>query len=659
LELFGDFLFAKNHNLSFLNAQPLSNGTGVVVPAGRVGTNNDVSSPGYVPGVTNTIYNPFSVQIDQNFTDGLFAENRFQSHPREFEDDSTFYRVLGGIRSQISSNWNVESAAYYSKYNIAYNNGGLVNADQLNAAIAGTATDNAGNPIPALDFFARNPIGTGPGQLSAAQFSTIFGSNIRTLESYQEVFDAKVYGFPVHLPGGDLGVSFGGEYREEGFKLSDSPEIFVGSVPVGEINVGRYIESAYAEISLPIIGPDMKVPGIYSLEADAAYRHDTYEGLSEGADVPKFTLRYQPIQDLTLRATYSNSFVAPTLYELFGPVSTGFSTGITLNGQAQDQAQVETGSNPNLVPATAESYTAGIVYSPHFVPGLTLSADYFRTLYQGIVSTLGGPTILGSVNSLGTASPYANLVAFNNFPGQSGARPVTGPNQLAGHLAQVYYLDTSINIGALHLGGFDFSANYNLDLRQWGQAEFGLSAVWFTTAEQKTTPQSDYYNISDVDFAEGGGALPDYKLTGLARYSIAGASLAINANYTPGLINGQGHDVETEDQGTFQKVGDFLQFDGRLSYDFKARPVAPPPAATGYSKDAKDGKGMVAGVGTTAAPESFSPFSRLIDGLSVAVGCNNIFDRQPPLIEGADNNTDLSLYDPYGRFVYFEISKKF
>lgn len=660
LEFFGNFLFAKNHNLSFLNGQPLNNATGVVIPPGRVGTNNDVNSPGYVPGMTNTIYNPFQLQIDNTTlsgTDRLFANQRFQDHPRESEDDVTFYRFLGGLRSQITPNWNVETAAYYSNYGLTFTNTGLVNATQLNALIAGTATDANGAPIPALDYFARNVVGTGPGQLTPGQFNTTFGADIRNSSSYQEVFDAKVYGFPVHLPGGDLGVSFGGEFREEGFKLQDSPEIFVGSVPVQDINVGRYIESAYAEVSVPIVGPEMKIPGIYSLDVDAAYRHDTYEHLSTAADVPKYTLRYQPIQDLTLRATYSNSFVAPNLYQLDGPVATGFSNPIVALGG--DQAQVESGSNPNLVPSTAESYTAGIVYSPHFVPGLTLSAEYFRTLQQQIVSTLGGDLILPSVDALGTASPYANLVAFNNFPGQPGAKPVTGPGQLNGNLASVFYLDTNINIGAVHVGGFDFNADYNLDLRQWGQAEIGMSAVWFTLAEQKTTPTSDYFNIANVDFSEGGGALPDYRLNGIARYSIAGASLAFNAIYIPGLLNGQGQSVTVgTNEGAFQRVGDYLQIDGRLAYEFKARPVAP-PAAAGYSKDAKDSKGMVAGVGATAAPGTSSPFSRLIDGLTVAVGCNNIFDRQPPLITNANNNTDSALYDPYGRFVYFEVSKKF
>ena len=54
--------------------------------------------------------------------------------------------------------------------------------------------------------------------------------------------------------------------------------------------------------------------GVYSLEFSAAGRHDHYEGVAKDANVPKLTGRYQPIKDLTLRATYSNSFIAPNLY---------------------------------------------------------------------------------------------------------------------------------------------------------------------------------------------------------------------------------------------------------------------------------------------------------------------------------------------------------
>lgn len=658
LEFFGNFLYARNHNENFLNAQPLSNFTGVVIPGGRVGINNNVNDPAYEAGVTNTIFNPFTDTIDSSSP--LAVGNRYQTQgPRIFTQNTDFYRILTGLRSQFAKDWTAEIATYYSKYTINFINDGLVNAQQLNAMIAGTAVDNNGAPIPALDFFALNPIGTGPGQVSAGQFNTIFGKNFRNEQSYQGVFDAKVSGFPLKLPGGDLGVAFGGEYRREGFKVQDSPEIFIGSVPIQEINAGRFIDSFYAEINIPIVGSAMQVPGIYSLELDLAGRYDHYEGVDEDAKVPKVTLRYQPIQDVTLRATYSNSFVAPNLFQLFGPTGQGFSPSITLNGHPQDQAQVIVGSNPNLVPSTAESYTAGIVYSPHFVPGLTVSVDYFRTLQQQIVGAVGGSTILNSVENAGTSSPYFDIVAFNAFPGQPGAQKVTGPHQLDGNLQRVFYIDNLVNIGAARVEGFDFAANYGLDLRQWGQARFGINAVLFTLQDAKLTQFDNYYNISNLDQAEGLGATPDYKINALFGYSFQGASLALNANYIPGLVNATGRSPSLpEDQSLYPRIGDYFTMDGRLSYEFHAKPVAPPPVAS-YSKDAKDSKQVVAGEAESATSPVISPLDRLIDGLTVAVGCNNIFDKTPPLVDNANGNSDLSVYDPYGRFVYFEVSKKF
>jgi hypothetical protein len=324
----------------------------------------------------------------------------------------------------------------------------------------------------------------------------------------------------------------------------------------------------------------------------------------------------------------------------------------------QDQAQVIATSNPDLIPSTAESYTGGIVYSPHFVPGLTLTCDYFRTLQQQTVGVIGGATILTSVNTLGTASPYVNQVAFNNFPGFPGAIPVTGSNQLAGNLASVFYRDPLFNTGAAHVEGLDMSANYNIDLRSFGNAQLGVNAVWFTLNELKLTSKGHYYNISALDFPEGPGGNPDFKITALGRYSYQGASLAINMNYIPGLINANGRDPITENQANFQKIGDWLSFDGRLQYEFRAKPVAAAPAP-GYSKEGKDFKGVVAGEGAAPSGETVSVFGRLVDGLTVAVGCNNIFNRQPPEVLGANSNTDLSLYDPFGRFVYFEVDKKF
>jgi len=654
LEVFGDIMYVNNNNFSQLNGQPLSNGTGVVIPAGGAAN----------PGVLN----PFPVQIDSNTLSNpnrLVVANRYQSHPRTFEDSSDFYRILGGLRSQINKDWFAEGAFYYSHYTIDYVNGGLVSAPQLNALIAGNA---AGFEHQYLDFFARNPLGivspTDPASVpfSQAAFDSIFGNNIRKLDSYQKTFDARITGFPFELPGGGVGVSVGAEYRDEGFKVADSPEIFVGSVPIGIIDVGRGISSYYGEVRVPIVGSEMQVPWIYSLELSAAGRHDHYEGVTQDANVPKLTLRYQPFKDLTIRSTYSNSFVAPTLYQLFGPQSEGFSPTIALGGVTQDQAQVLTGSNPNLLPSTAESYTAGIVYSPSFVPGLTVTADFFKTLQRGIVGTIGAQTILSSVDQLGTASPYVDQVAFNNFPGAAGAHSIgsfatlANPNAvglLQGNLQSVFYTDLNQNLGAERITGFDFSIRYLWDLHQWGQLELGANAVYFLSQDFKNFPFTDFYTISGVIGDEAFGAFPDYKVTMLAEYRVWNFTLSFDGTYIPGMHNELLGDITTGKADQLAENESYFIADGRLSYEFKRTPQA---IAAPMGKDAKDSKGMAAGAPGVA---TLSWGDKLLDGMRLSVGCNNLFQAGPPTVAGGNSNTNLATYDAYGRFVYFEIAHKF
>lgn len=658
LELFGDFLYSHNVSWVQLNAQPLSNGTGVVILGSfRIDpiTGAVVAENRGAPAQ----FNPFQLSIDGNTlappANRLTIANRYQDHPRGITEDANFYRLLGGIRSQITKDWSAEVAGYYSLSQILETTDNLVNKTQLNAAIAGTALDANGNLLPSFDFFARNPVGTNPGQLTLDQFGTLFGSNIRKQSSSQQVFDGKANGSLFRLPAGPLQVAFGGEYRIEGFALRDSPEIFVGSVPTKNIEVTRGIYSFYGELAVPIIGSQMNVPGIYSLDLDFAGRYDHYEGVSEDAKVPKLSLRYQPIKDLTIRATYSNSFVAPNLFQLYGPTGSGFSTGITFNGVAQDQAQVMSGSNPNLIPATADAYNFGFVYSPSAVPGLTVSVDYFHTLYQKIVGTLGGGLILNSVNNLGPASPYYGLVSFNNFPGQAGAQPVGGPGSLAGNLAATYYLDVNQNLGAARVEGFDLSAHYDIDLHNLGNLELGVQSVVFTQQDLKTLPTDHYYNISNLVGAEGFGSNPDFKVTGLIEYRIQGFTIGFNANYTPSLLNAVGNDPQHDDQSTYTRTDDYITVDGRVSYEFKRNlsPTAPPPV------DTKDSKNVAGAKGVIGSPAAVSPFDRLLDGLALTVGCNNIGDMQPPYIAGGNSATSLESYDPYGRFLYFEVRKKF
>jgi hypothetical protein len=269
------------------------------------------------------------------------------------------------------------------------------------------------------------------------------------------------------------------------------------------------------------------------------------------------------------------------------------------------------------------------------------------------------------VNALGPASPYANLVGFNAFPGRPGSVPVTAPQQLFGNLASVYYIDTTRNIGADRVEGWDLEASYNFDLQNVFGVDAGnilldARAVVYMGSDLRKTPDTPYYNIQGFVGDESFGVFPDYKLTFLFQHSWHGFTLSLNVNYIPEMQDELGGDLQTDNQSDtsiFPVVSDYVTLDGRLSYTFSF----PAPEGAAQAPAMKDGKAVAdkKAVVPGVFSQSCWSYQKWLDGLTLTVGCNNMTDTDPSIVPGANSSTNLQVYDPYGRFVYFEVDKKF
>src|SRR6185369_11449117 len=192
-----------------------------------------------------------------------------------------------------------------------------------------------------------------------------------------------------------------------------------GATTLYPFDANRNIGAIAAEVRIPVAKDH---PGLHLLEVSGAVRHEFYSD-TENPTVPKVTARWLPMNDeFALRGTYGKSFSAPNLFELFGPVSIGFTDPFTLTKSgggtiANLQTNSESGSNPALKPSHAENYTVGFVYSPRAVKGLSLSVDYFKIRQTDLVSTIGTTTILQDVETNGPASQCADHVPFGSFAG--------------------------------------------------------------------------------------------------------------------------------------------------------------------------------------------------------------------------------------------------
>src|SRR4029434_7873395 len=171
------------------------------------------------------------------------------------------------------------------------------------------------------------------------------------------------------------------------------------------------------------------------------------------AQKPKVSVRWQPLDPkyigaVTLRGSYTEAFHAPTLSELTPASSQNFPI-VTDPYSSQTEPQIEDRvlGNPRLHPEVAYEWTYGAVYSPKWVKGLTLSADWWHIDMRDIVAQLGAQTIIQNSNR----APFDALVTRAAPPPGGEFGPV------------ILVQDPSANIAGAIFEGLDYEAIYILD----------------------------------------------------------------------------------------------------------------------------------------------------------------------------------------------------
>src|SRR5262249_42304019 len=99
-------------------------------------------------------------------------------------------------------------------------------------------------------------------------------------------------------------------------------------------------------------------------------------------------MRWQPFDEsLTIRSTWGEGFLEPSLYQLFASPLSGF-------GGPGNDIPLRINTNPALQAEDSRNFTAGMVYTPRFVPGLTLLVDIWNIESKGVVFLPGSLDVL-------------------------------------------------------------------------------------------------------------------------------------------------------------------------------------------------------------------------------------------------------------------------
>jgi iron complex outermembrane receptor protein len=626
LEAFGYLLFSHLNTQSGLNAQPLF--PIVSTP------NTDLGNYGVYPPPAGTELvpinaptNPLSqASLDQGFTNGTgglsaLIHNRFVQDPRLFQNDDQSFTGVAGLRGSISSDWSWEAAANFNRYEDNYTNPGVLDTNNLIAAFASGQI----NPF---------AITQAPGALDG-----VVGTAFVNYVSTNNTFDALLRGGLLELPAGMVKFAAGLEFSRQNLTAvpdnNTANNLWVDSPTVLPFNANRTITSYYAEVEVPLVDKSHALPGLYAADVGAAGRYDSYSGQVGSSKVPKVDMKYQPYDDeLTLRASAGKSFIAPPLYELYGPTTQGTSSQLSYTGAngtdyTNVQMQAVSGSNPNLKPSTATTWEVGFTFTPKAVPNLSVTFDYFDTTQHQIVGTVDETTIVQSVEDLGAASPYASLIRFGSptGPGPSGDTP----GQISSRpLSTVYILDTAVNLSSLAIKGYDAAVTYIVPTSHVGRFEVDEGLTVYDSFLIQVLPTENYYqHAGHVDqvaaVATGqGGTTPRYRSYTSFKWKFKGFDALAAFTFVPTVTDiGSGGVNEAPPL----PVASYSQWDFALAYHLSALRL-----------------------------------SRWTDGLTVRVGVNNAFNAVPPVAPYGLENTrsDIGEYDGgIGRMFFTDVSYRF
>lgn len=584
---------------------------------------------------------------------------------RDVSVDKDVYRFVTGLRGNIGT-WDFDTGFVYSEaetLDLARNRVSLtLMQNQINLTTAdaynpfnGGCLDDPGlgdctpNPLSSIDPFRIDVFRRGGTSLALADFKI----------SRDDLFT---------LPGGDLGVATGIEWRRETFFDDRDPRLdgtitftdsvtgefngsdVAGTSPSPDTGGARDVFSAFAEVFVPLVSPDMDIPLVESLNLQLAGRMEYFNDIEETAIVPRIAASWSPFSGVTFRGAWSQGFRAPNLVQVNDE---GTTRSNTRDDFVVCQARVEQGTLDNLggcpgagvisfrsgtdqlVPEESESINLGIVLEPGFIPGLTLTADYWHVEQRGLVGTFGDDNAI-ALDLLRRLNGSTNPNVIREAPTADDIALFTGTSLApAGAIIQV--LDPYLNLDSRISEGWDFGAFYQVP--DFGLGDFRLR---FNAARLNSFVQnagSDGQELVDAvisgvlptDVTVGGlGELleiegrPKWRFSGSINWESGPVDVGIFTQYIGEVwdtsVTRDTLLVTDDPNGNFFRVNDQITFNLSIAYTFDT--------------------------------------DNALDRTRIRLAVNNVFDEDPPLADETYGYFS-ELHSSRGRVFHIEVRKRF
>ena len=429
--------------------------------------------------------------------------------PRQQDFHNSSFRGVFGVRGAISSGWNYDVGAQFSRVSANQTTNGYFVTARMARALDVVDT----NPGPGVTLTCRSVVnGTDPacvpwnvfqtGQITQAALNYMSAPGLQLGVIDQEVINAQVNGdfggMGGQLPWASepIKAAFGAEYRRD--KLNNQTDDLLTNFalsgtggPTISLNGSTNVTDLFMEGRIPLV---QDKTGAHEILLDVAYRYSDY-GSSLTTDTYKFGGDWAPTQDIRFRASYQRAVRAANVIELFTaqgfnlfdiPLTKGDPCGATYQAlvnpaykptQAQCVATGMTaaqfgsaaldspagqynfvqGGNPGLIPETGDTISFGVILTPRFAPGLSVTLDYFDIKIKELISTVGAQNLLDACYGAGNPAACGQI-----------RRDSAGTLWINGSV-----FDTNVNIGGESTKGVDVDLNYAaLEMGRAGKLSF-------------------------------------------------------------------------------------------------------------------------------------------------------------------------------------------
>jgi outer membrane receptor protein involved in Fe transport len=613
-------------------------------------------------------YNPFGVDFgaDANITGQTFRSRFTSLGQRAGFFDTTSDQLVTGVEGFLGDTW---------KWDVALNYGHRSQDSQVKGYVFYAGLRDALGPS-FMDTDGVVKCGTAGNVIAGCVPLNIFNiddpQTIETLRLYNvnpaasttyisKGFEANASGDLFELPAGVAQLAFGAQWRKE-YQRSEVEYVAIANPDAtcmisqeacgSPVKGGFTASELYAELFLPLL---KDAPFAKTLNVTLGSRFSDYDLFGSNTS-SKLQVEWRPMDDLLFRGTVAEVFRAPSITDLYGgpagnaPVLQDRCVGYAFDpanpsihdracGPASGATNIPAGGiedsglsqstgvisgaayvGYDLKPEQGKSFDWGVVYDPTWLPGFSVSLDYWRLYLNDTITSLDAQIVLNSCYD----DPNNQLCEFVNRFSDGQINFIRQP---------------TVNLGRLDAKGWDLALRYRLNDTAAGNWTFGFDGTYLAQWDNDTDPASELDPVRHIagHFNNSFGMFTRVRARAFVNWNMGDWSASWRIRYIGPFDLGNADDR----QGS--------SGDAACLHD----PVTGAPNAF---------CGVELHYGSTFYHSLSASYALPSINSRIDVGVDNVFDKQPPMMyqnNVLNANTDVNTFDTIGRYFFARYTVKF